>query len=102
MFCKKCGNLILPKEGKLVCTRCGNTMEIKNRNEFKLSEGKKKKKGVVIVEEDIKTLPTTRAECAKCKNMEAEWWLLQTRGADEPETRFLRCTKCKFTWREYN
>ncbi|MFQ5975465.1 MAG: hypothetical protein ACE5J5_04000 [Candidatus Hydrothermarchaeales archaeon] len=22
------------------------------------------------------------------------------RGADEPETRFFRCTKCKFTWRD--
>ncbi|MBI2112883.1 transcription factor S, partial [Candidatus Woesearchaeota archaeon] len=25
----------------------------------------------------------------------------QTRGADEPETRFFRCTKCNYTWREY-
>ncbi|MDP6459515.1 MAG: transcription factor S, partial [Candidatus Hydrothermarchaeota archaeon] len=30
------------------------------------------------------------------------WWLLQTRKADESETRFYRCTKCKFTWREYS
>lgn len=93
---------MLPKEGKVVCTKCGNSKKIKNRNEFKLSEKKKEKKGVVIIEEDMKTLPKTRAECPKCKNMEAEWWLLQTRGADEPETRFLRCTKCSFTWREYN
>jgi DNA-directed RNA polymerase subunit M len=54
------------------------------------------------VDEEIQTLPTTRVECPKCKNNLAEWWLLQTRKADESETRFYRCTKCKFTWREYS
>ena len=27
--------------------------------------------------------------------------MFQTRSADEPTTRFYRCQKCKFTWREY-
>ncbi|MEM4865380.1 MAG: hypothetical protein QXY09_02690 [Acidilobaceae archaeon] len=26
---------------------------------------------------------------------------MQTRAADEPPTRFYRCTKCGYTWREY-
>ncbi|HNS26436.1 MAG TPA: transcription factor S, partial [Methanobacteriaceae archaeon] len=29
-------------------------------------------------------------------------WLQQTRRADESETRFLRCTACGYTWREYD
>jgi DNA-directed RNA polymerase subunit M len=31
----------------------------------------------------------------------AYFWTQQTRGADEPETRFFKCTKCSHTWREY-
>jgi len=27
--------------------------------------------------------------------------MIQTRAADEPPTRFYRCTKCGHTWREY-
>ncbi|MEE8168368.1 MAG: transcription factor S, partial [Candidatus Hydrothermarchaeales archaeon] len=70
--------------------------------EFKLTQTLKKKNKLLILEDEIGTLPTTDAECTRCGNTLAEWWLRQTRGADEPETRFFRCTKCKFTWREYN
>lgn len=101
MFCDKCGSLMLPKNGMLVCTKC--KAEKKISGEFKLTSESKKEDRLLIVEgENIKTKPTTRAECPKCKNMEAEWWLRQTRKADEAETRFFRCTKCKFTWREYS
>jgi DNA-directed RNA polymerase subunit M len=102
MFCEKCGSLLLPKDNKLVCKRCGATKEIADKKEFTLTKNREKKKKLLILEEDINTLPTTKAECRKCGNTEAEWWLLQTRKADEAETRFFRCTKCKFTWREYN
>ena len=52
--------------------------------------------------EEISTLPTTKVTCPKCGNTKAEWWLQQTRSADEAETRFLRCLECKHTWREYD
>ena len=39
--------------------------------------------------------------CEKCGNKAAYYWTQQTRGADEPETRFFKCTKCEYTWREY-
>ncbi|MFQ5800589.1 MAG: transcription factor S [Candidatus Hydrothermarchaeales archaeon] len=105
MFCKKCGGLVLPKDGKLTCTRCGLTKKIKDSDVLTLVEKKEKKKKKVLVldeDKDISILPVTRTECPQCKNMDAYWWLIQTRRADEPETRFLRCTKCKFTWREYD
>lgn len=102
MFCKKCGTLMLPKDGKIVCSKCGAKKKISKDDSYKTTSSGSKKKELLIIEEDMKTLPTTRAECSKCKNMEAEWWLRQTRSADEPETRFFRCTKCKFTWREYD
>jgi DNA-directed RNA polymerase subunit M len=96
---------MLPKDEKLVCTRCGLKKKIDDNNALTLVEKKRKQKKEVLVlgeDKDISTLPVTRAECSQCKNMEAQWWLIQTRSADEPETRFLRCTKCKYTWREYD
>lgn len=51
---------------------------------------------------DEETLPTTQEDCEKCGNKEAYFWLQQTRAGDEPETKFLKCTKCKHTWRDYS
>ena len=104
MFCKSCGGLLLPKNEVLVCARCGLEKKVKDKAALTRVETGKKKKEVLVLEDDsnISTLPVTRAECQECGNMEASWWLVQTRRADEPETRFLRCTKCKFTWREYD
>jgi len=101
MFCEKCKSLMLPKGEKIVCTRCGLERAVEGKDSYKVSSKEKEKHKLLILDEDIKTLPSTRVECDKCGNMEAEWWLLQTRKADESETRFFRCTKCKFTWREY-
>lgn len=42
---------------------------------------------------------TDKAECPKCGNHEAYWWIVQTDTAEEPSTQFFRCTKCKHTWR---
>jgi len=103
MFCSECGGFMLPKNSKLVCSRCGRVEEIKDKSSFKRVErGVRRKKVLVLEDSDISTLPVTRAECPACKNMEAYWWLVQTRRADEPETRFLRCRKCGYTWREYD
>jgi DNA-directed RNA polymerase subunit M len=101
-FCEKCGGLVLPRDKKFVCTKCGREKEILNTKGFILTQKNKKKSKLLIVDEEVRTKPTTNVECAKCGNDLAEWWLRQTRGADEPETRFFRCTKCKYTWREYD
>jgi len=60
-----------------------------------------KTREVEVVEKEIQTLPKTKAECPKCKHMVAYYWMMQTRAADEGETKFLKCEKCKHTWREY-
>ena len=101
MFCEKCKSLMLPRDDKIVCTRCGFERDVKGKDKYKVSSDEKEKNKLLIVDEEIRTLPTTRTKCGRCGNMEAEWWLLQTRKADEAETRFFRCTKCKLTWREY-
>ena len=102
-FCKKCGNIMLPKDGKWVCTVCHFEMEMEKEGEtFVLKERIESKKKEIAVIENVNTLPTTKVECPQCGNLEAFWWLQQTRCADEPETRFYRCTKCGHTWREYD
>ncbi|GCC11107.1 transcription factor S-II [archaeon] len=102
IFCEKCKNLMFPKGNVLVCTTCGQEKPIENESEYKIKRKEKKRDRLLLLEEeDVHTMPRIKSECSKCGNMEAEWWLVQTRKADESETRFFRCTKCKYTWREY-
>ncbi|MBZ9570040.1 transcription factor S [Methanobrevibacter sp. TMH8] len=102
-FCPKCGAMMLPKGDKFQC-KCGHTKELSKdeADKYGVTEKIDAKDTVIMKGEDIDTLPTTKVTCPKCGNDRASWWLQQTRSADEAETRFLRCTKCKHTWREYD
>ncbi len=103
LFCPKCGSILKAgkQKGMLECVKCKHIL--KSQGDSTLSEsvtgGHKK---VEIVEEEIQVLPKTPEECPKCKNNEAYYWLQQTRAADEAATKFLRCTKCGHTWRDYS
>ena len=104
MFCPECGSILKPKvkAGKkvLFCS-CGFS---KVPEEDETSTGIKETVTVgkkVEVLEDVEVYPKVKVKCEKCGNNAAYYWSQQTRGADEPETRFFRCTKCRFTWREY-
>ncbi|AEG19285.1 transcription factor S [Methanobacterium paludis] len=103
-FCPKCGTVMFPQGDCFECKKCGYKEDItkESMSEYKVSEKVKAKESIIFTSDDIQTLPTTKAICPKCKNKEASWWLQQTRRADESETRFLRCTKCGYTWREYD
>ncbi len=57
---------------------------------------------IEVVDKEIETYPETDGECSKCGNKKAYYWLVQTRAGDEAETKFLKCTKCGHTWRDYN
>ncbi len=93
IYCPKCGSIMKPgASGKLTCTKCGFVSG--------LQQGKPSTK-FAVVEGDGDVNPKIDAECPKCGNKEAYFWTQQTRSADEPETRFYKCTKCKHTWREY-
>jgi DNA-directed RNA polymerase subunit M len=104
-FCEKCGSVLVAKKEKnktfLVCRGCGHkTMDYKP---LKIAESVKKDplSDVVVIEKDKEYLPKTKTICSKCNNKEAVWWIQQTRSSDEAPTLFLRCTKCKHSWREY-
>jgi len=107
-FCSKCGGLIIPhKKGKktvLICRSCGKKSTTSKKLNLKVTTAtKKENKKTIVVEKKQKfeVLPETKAECPRCGNNKAFWWMLQTRAGDEPATRFYRCTKCRHTWREY-
>jgi len=107
-FCDKCGGLLEPrKTGKgvsLECRKCGRKKTSAGRGDFKLTTSNvAKKEQIVVVErkQQFEALPKTQARCPKCEHEEAFWWMQQTRAADEPPTRFFKCTKCSHTWREY-
>lgn len=103
MFCPKCGSILIPKKEDnkrvLACSSCGNIE--KSTEKVKMKEFVTEKKSVEVVHKEFETLPLTEAECPKCGHKKARYWLVQTRAGDEPETRFLKCEKCKHTWREY-
>jgi transcription factor S len=104
MFCPKCGSILLPKKDgnkkSLVCS-CG----YKSIGEAtKITEAVTKKSAdIAVIDKDKPNiLPKTKTNCEKCGNKEAFFWTMQTRAGDEPETKFLKCTKCNHTWRDYD
>lgn len=105
-FCPHCRNLLVfdKKKNVLVCRRCGYIKNACNIEEKIVEKITTSKETLIIKQSDSseeKILPKTKAECSKCGNKEAYYWMMQTRRADEPPTRFYRCTKCGHTWREY-
>ena len=102
-FCPKCEVKLKKGDSGLECSKCGYV------------EGEKvtkKKKTITKDEPDFSLLafegnegedtnPTVKIDWEKCGHGEAVAWMFQTRSADEPTTRFYRCQKCKYTWRDY-
>lgn len=107
-FCKKCGGLMLPvkeEKGKvqIECRKCKSRESVKDEPFVTSSEFEQKSSIPVIDDEKaLKKVSTISVECPKCKNIGAMWWMVQTRGVDEPATRFYKCIKCKYTWREFS
>jgi DNA-directed RNA polymerase subunit M len=100
-FCKKCGSVLVKTDsGGYKCARCGSKNKIKGKIETSEKIGEHKKVGV-IKDKDTDVFPTVTAVCAKCGGREAYFWSAQTRSSDEAETRFFKCKKCNYTWREY-
>jgi transcription factor S len=98
-------------EGVLICPKCGysTTREIgeelaviSSNSPSSFDGGAGSVLKVVEADKMPNALPTTSADCPKCGNNLAFWWMLQTRSADEATTQFYRCTQCNHTWRNYS
>ncbi|MCK5660441.1 MAG: transcription factor S [Methanosarcinales archaeon] len=102
-FCPKCKSMMMPQKGVVKCRRCGfEELKSSDANAYVSTSSSSARSVTVLEEDDIGVLPTANKKCPECGHNLAEWWMRQLRSADESETRFFRCTKCKQTWREYD
>ena len=102
-FCPECEVKLKKSDSGLQCSKCGYTegQEKKQTKKAVGDEEPNREFNVFEGNEGEESHPTIKIDCEKCGNDEAVWWMLQTRSADEPTTQFYRCTKCKYTWRNY-
>ena len=100
-FCPVCEVKLKKGDSGLQCPKCGYAEGQESKQLKKTEEEFESEFNVFSENEGEDTLPTITTECEKCGNNEVIWWMLQTRSADEPTTQFYRCTKCRYTWRDY-
>jgi len=86
------------------CTKCGYEEETAHSITVTTKVKHSVKEKTLVLEQE--EMPTGAQKikgilCPACGNDEAYFWILQTRRADEPPTRFYKCTKCGKVWREY-
>ena len=95
-FCKSCGAMLMESE----CSRCGT--DTGSKVSLESSEKVEVAAEIAVVTEGENEInPRVEIECPKCSHKEAFFWSKQTRSSDEAETRFYKCTSCKYTWRIY-
>ncbi len=104
-FCETCGNILVIKnsaKGKVFsCRKCNKESPLTEEITFTTSYDEQKI--AKVNSEETSEFAVTKVLCPKCeKHVEAEWAMQQTRGADEPPTRFYRCKTCGNVWREYS
>ena len=101
-FCPKCEVKLKNNGSGLQCSKCGYTEGGETKPTKKITE-EEPDFSLLAFEgnEGEDTNPTVKIDCEKCGHDEAVGWMFQTRSADEPTTRFYRCQKCKYTWRDY-
>jgi transcription factor S len=111
-FCPNCGSRLFPKSTPsgeqavllFACKKC----DYKNKKEIadgklvvkKLDHSPKQMVAIIDKEKQLNVVPTIKIECPRCENKTAYVWQVQTRGADESSTQFMRCTNCEYTFRE--
>lgn len=103
-FCPNDKSMLYPHEGRLTCKKCGYVQggAVASRT-IKVHESTNREITVLddAAKEKLEIMPKMAAECPNCGNNEAWYRTQQTRKSDEPETAFLRCTKCDHRWRKY-
>lgn len=107
-FCDDCGSMMKSMGSKMVCTNdeCQYTVEKDEEKaaEF-ISTEEQADSDVIETEEgaNFEGKPTANdVVCEDCGNTKAWYTIKQTGSADEPPTRFFKCTECGHRWRGYS
>lgn len=103
-FCPKCGKVLIPNHNILSCGKCGYERKISDddKENYIISQDVSDKQNIIVSDDKLNAMPTTKGLCYRCGNRQLEWWMVQMHRSDEAETRFYRCTKCGNTWRRSN
>jgi len=108
LFCPQCSNVLtvasetLDSKNRLACQTCPftylMTRPIVERKNFTTKEVDAQLGGG----DEFKNADKTKIQCPNdgCNGMEAIFYSVQIRSADEPETHFYKCTTCLGRWRE--
>jgi DNA-directed RNA polymerase subunit M len=104
-FCDECGSMMKTEGDQWVCGSCGATERRGGDESEFVSTDVQSDAEVIETEEnaDFEGKPTaTDVHCDECGTEKAWYYVQQTASADEPPTRFFKCTECGKKWRGYN
>ena len=105
-FCDECGSMMHSEDGEMVCSSCGATRSRDEARAERFVSTEAQSEDDVIessADADFEGKPTAEdVTCDECDNGEAWYTIKQTASADEPPTRFFKCTECGYRWREYS
>jgi len=105
-FCDECGSLMHAQGDEMVCSSCSHSVPKEaDLSEQYVSTDAQDEGDVIETSEDanFEGKPTDDdVSCDECGNTTAWYTIKQTGSADEPPTRFFKCTECGHRWREYS
>ncbi|MFB6125434.1 MAG: transcription factor S [Halanaeroarchaeum sp.] len=103
-FCEECGSMMRAEGDVWVCSACGHEQARDAGEADYVSTEAQDDSDVIETEEgaEFEGKPTATETCPECGNDEAWYTIKQTGSADEPPTRFFKCTECGARWRGYN
>ena len=105
-FCDDCGSMMRAEGAVMVCSGCGAEQERNPESESAFVSRETQEDPAVIESDESANFEgkpiATDVICDECENGEAWYTLKQTASADEPPTRFFKCTDCGHRWRGYN
>ena len=107
-FCEDCGTMMKAEGDRMVCTsaECDTSSDRDRDREAQFVTTESQSDADVIESDansDFEGKPkATDVRCEECGTEEAWYYIQQTASADEPPTRFFKCTECGHRWRGYN
>lgn len=105
-FCDECSSMMHASGDEMVCSSCGATQskDADRAAEFVSTEAQTDDDVIESSPDaDFEGKPTASdVTCDACGNGEAWYTIKQTASADEPPTRFFKCTECGKRWRGYS